>query len=494
MFRSLPEGARGRPADGKRAGKRAGARAGRRGPWRGAPAALAAAALGLALVALSAAGPAGAEGAAQDGAAPATERPKPLRPQADMAAQEKALDALVKVVADPAAPPPNVDAALWRASISEGNEPTADRIALGRKLYFDERLSADGTVSCATCHDTTRGFTDQMAQSEGIRKQLGTRNAPTTINAALLATQFWYGRAKTLEEQAGLPILNPIEMGRKSREEVVAALKAMPDSPPLFRKAYGRDVNYPDIERAIAAFERTLVFFDAPFDRFVAGDESALSADAQAGWALFNGKARCVTCHPVSPSTPLFTDDKFHNIGVAARHQDFEGKAREALALLAEDSSAEALDRLALETALGELGRFLVTRNYSDLGAFRTPQLRNAGVTAPYMHDGSLATLWDVMDHYNKGGEENPFLDGGMVPLELTEEEIDQVVAFLFSLTSERLAALNQEELARQKALAQKERPIRDEDMAFRKTLAFERRVFQKERAQQVPPAKGDER
>lgn len=447
---------------------------------------LAAAALGLALVVGGAAGQAG--NAPDGGKAPAA-RPTPLRPPADMAAQEKALDGLLPAAAkDLGAPPPNVDAALWRGSIPEDNAPTPERIALGRKLYFDERLSADGTVSCATCHDSTRGFSDQMAQSEGIRKQFGTRNAPTTLNAALLGTQFWDGRAKTLEEQAGLPILNPVEMGRKSREEVVAALSALPEYPPLFQKAYGRDVNYPDVERAIAAFERTLVFFDAPFDRFVAGDEDALTAEEKAGWALYNGKARCVTCHPISPSTPLFTDDRFHNLGVAARHQDFEGKAREALGLLAKDASAQALDRMALESDLGELGRFLVTRNYADIGAFRTPQLRNAGVTAPYMHDGSLATLWDVMDHYNKGGEPNPFLDGGMVPLELSEAEIDQVVAFLFALTSERLAAQNAEELARQKALAQTERPMRDTDMAFRKTLAFERRVMG-----EPPAGKGDE-
>jgi cytochrome c peroxidase len=442
-------------------------------------------------ISLVAAAPAPGAGEAPAGDAPAATRPAALRPQAAMDVQEKALDPLLAELVDLHAPPPNVDAALWRAFIQEGNEPTPARVALGRKLYFDERLSADGTVSCATCHDVTRGFTDQMPQSEGIRKQFGTRNAPTTLNAALLRTQFWDGRAATLEEQAGLPILNPIEMGRATREEVVAALRAIPEYPPLFREAYGRELNYADIERAIAAFERTLVFFDAPFDRFVAGEAGALSADAQAGWTLFNGKARCVTCHPVGPSTPLLTDNLFHNIGVAARHQDFEGKARRALKELATDASAEALDRLALETDLGELGRFLVTRHRADIGAFRTPQLRNVGVTAPYMHDGSLATLWDVMDHYNKGGEANPFLDGGMVPLELSEAEIDQVVAFLFALTSDRLTALNQEELARQKTLAEKERPQRDDDLAFRRVLAFERRVMGQASAPKTE--KGDE-
>ena len=411
--------------------------------------------------------------------------PTPLRPQATMDAQQKALDPLLEQ-ASGMAPPPNVDPELWRASMVPGYEMTPERVALGRKLYFDERLSADGTVSCATCHDVTRGFTDQMAVSKGIRDQHGTRNAPTTLNAFLLRSQFWDGRAATVEEQAGLPILNPIEMGRKSREEVVAAVAAMPEYPPLFAKAFGRELTYDDIAGAIGIFERTLAFFDAPFDRFVAGDVAALSADALAGWDLFNGKARCVTCHPIGPSTPLFSDDLFHNIGVAARHQAFEEMAKLALVELRKDDSAEALDRLALETDLGELGRFLVTRNYMDIGAFRTPQLRNAGVTAPYMHDGSLATLWDVMDHYNKGGEANRHLDGGMVPLGLNEREIDQLVAFLFALTSDRLATLNAEEMARQQKLAATDRPIRDDAMAHREVIAFEK-------PRSRPPADGKE-
>lgn len=411
--------------------------------------------------------------------------PTPLRPQATMDAQQKALESLLPPIDNPPKPPPNVDPELWRTSMVKGYEMTPERIALGRKLYFDERLSADGTVSCATCHDVTRGFTDQQAVSKGIRDQHGTRNAPTSLNAFLLGSQFWDGRAATVEEQAGLPILNPIEMGRKSKEEVVAAVQAMPEYPPLFQEAFGRAVTYDDIAGAIGIFERTLAFFDAPFDRFVAGDTEALSADALAGWDLFNGKARCVTCHPAGPSTPLFSDNLFHNLGVAARHQAFEEKAKMALVELQKDASAESLDRLALQTDMGELGRFLVTRNYMDVGAFRTPQLRNVGITAPYMHDGSLATLWDVMDHYNKGGEPNRYLDGGMVPLGLTEEEIDQVVAFLFALTSDRLAALNGEEMARQRALAATDRPIRDDAMANREVIAFEKMV--------MTPAAGEE-
>jgi cytochrome c peroxidase len=184
-------------------------------------------------------------------------------------------------------------------------------------------------------------------------------------------------------------------------------------------------------------------------------------------------------------SNPLGTDNRFHNVGVSARHQDFETLARRAIKALKEDASEKKLDELALNTEMSELGRFMVTRNRSDIGAFRTSILLNVAITPPYMHDGSLPTLWDVMDHYNKGGEPNPFLDGGMEPLALTEAEIDQVVAFLFSLTDDRFAAENARQLKAQRAAARKSRAFRDTDMAFRRELGFEERVM---------GAKGDRR
>jgi len=220
------------------------------------------------------------------------------------------------------------------------------------------------------------------------------------------------------------------------------------------------------------------VFVDSPFRRFLAGDEEAISADAKAGWDLFNGKGRCMTCHPMNPSNPLGSDNRFHNVGVSARHQDFEGLARQAIKLLEEDPSEQKLDELAVGTDMSELGRFMVTRNRVDTGSFRTPLILNIAITPPYMHDGSLATLWDVMDHYNKGGEANPFLDGGIEPLALTEEEIDQLVAFLFTLTDDRFAEENQRQFERQEALAAKQRPIRDDAMASRLTIPFEQRVM----------------
>jgi len=395
---------------------------------------------------------------------------------ASMQAQLASLDALA-LPAHALDAPRGVDPSVWTASIVPGQEPTAERVALGRLLYFDPRLSQDGTVACATCHDVTRGFTDRRPVSEGIGDQLGRRNAPTTLNAALLLEQFWDGRASTVEHQAGMPILNPIEMGTQTEDEVVARVAAVPRYREAFQRAFGRAPSYADLRTAIGAFERTLIFLDARFDRHAAG-EGELSEAELRGKVLFDGKARCASCHPLSASSPLGSDNAYHNIGVAARGRDFDALAKQALLALETDSGEQNLDRLALATDLSELGRFMVTRNRADIGAFKTEQLRNVGITAPYMHDGSLQTLWDVIDHYNKGGEDNRFLDGGIEALGLSEAEIDDLVAFLFTLTDVRFAAENEAALATQRQTAAKSRPIRDDDLALRRVLGFERRVL----------------
>ena len=244
--------------------------------------------------------------------------------------------------------PAGFDPVVWAAFIPEDNKMTPERVELGRKLYFDTRLSRDGSVSCATCHDVTRGFTDQRAVSEGIEGQLGKRNAPTTLNAALLQTLFWDGRSPTLDHQARMPILNPVEMGMPDEATALKAIRDVPEYQEAFKKAYGREMNYEDVGRAIGAFERTLVFVDSPFRRFLNGDSAAISAQARAGLELFNGKARCVACHPMNPSNPLGTDNRFHNVGVSARHQNFEGLAQKAL---------KALARRRLGTEAGRVGR-----------------------------------------------------------------------------------------------------------------------------------------
>ena len=399
-------------------------------------------------------------------------------PHGAMAIQEQE-QRLTQLIPSVTSPPPGIDPVAWASIyIPADNELNADRIALGRKLYFDTRLSKDGTLACATCHDVSRGFTDHRSVSEGIGDHLGKRSAPTTMNAALMQTQFWDGRAPSLEEQAKLPILNPIEMGHPDPASAMAAVNTDPAYVGLFQKAYGRTPNYDDLGRAIASFERTLIFLDAPFDRFAGGNGRAISAAAQRGLDLFNGKARCVSCHMVNSSNPLGTDNLFHNIGVSARKQNFEALAAKALGVLKQNNDTQALDKLAIQTDMSELGRFLVTKNPGDIGAFKTEQLRNVGITAPYMHDGSLRTLWDVMDHYNKGGETNAYLDGGIEPLDLSESEINDVVAFLFTLTDERFAAQNAEAIREQQALAAKNRPLRDNTLAHREVLPFEHRVM----------------
>jgi cytochrome c peroxidase len=442
------------------------------GPWRRVRPCL----LGGTLTAAALVGGHGIALGEPPGTTPAPDTPGPSHGALAMDRQEAMLAGWLGA-SPTASAPPGVAPSFWRWLLPHDNLPAEARIALGRKLYFDPRLSRDGTVACATCHDASRGFTDRRSTSEGIRDQVGKRNAPTTVNAVFFSSQFWDGRAASLEEQATLPIVNPIEMGQPDGNAAAAALSGDAEYRKAFQAAYGRAVNYQDIGRAIASFERTLVFIDAPFDRFAGGDASAISDEARAGWALFNGKARCVACHQLSASSPVGTDSRFHNVGVSARHEEFEKLANKAVEVLAKDSSKEELDRLALETDVSELGRFVVTRNPSDIGAFKTSQVRNVGITAPYMHDGSMATLWDVIDHYNKGGEANPYLDGGIEPLNLSEAEVDDLVAFLFTLTDDRFADANRAEMERQRQLAAQRRPFRDTDGASRKVLPFERRA-----------------
>jgi cytochrome c peroxidase len=362
--------------------------------------------------------------------------------------------------------PLGVPPELVRLVTPKDNPSTPEKIELGKQLFNDKRLSADDSTSCATCHDADKGFTDRLPTSKGIRDQVGKRNAPTVLNAMFLDSQFLDGRAKNLEAQAKLPIVNPIEMGMKDGKEIVAKVSAIPEYKAAFQKVFGRPVNYDDIGRAIAVFERTVVSGEAPIDRFMRGDDGALSPAEQRGWALFNGKGRCNSCHTFNPSYPFFTDNLFHNIGIAAHRSNFDDLARRADKAVQRGVPAE-IDRMALNSEFSELGRFLVTKNRSDIGAFKTNSLRDIVLTSPYMHDGSLATLWDVADHYNKGGEPNAFLDGGITRLGLSDQEIDDLVAMLAAFTSDKDAGQGRAELERQRQLASANRPERDTDTAL---------------------------
>ncbi|HSB61255.1 MAG TPA: cytochrome c peroxidase, partial [Vicinamibacteria bacterium] len=342
--------------------------------------------------------------------------------------------------APPVALPSSVPADLWELLVPLENPVTPEKVALGRRLFYEKRLSKDGTVSCATCHDPSHGFSDGKKVSEGVMGKKGTRNAPTILNAVFNEFQFWDGRAPSLEEQSKGPMTNPVEMAADSHEAVVRAVRGIPEYESAFQRIFGRAPTIEDVAAVIATFERTAVSGESPFDRFIAGDKSALSAEAQRGWELWNGKARCNTCHPFADITPNFSDNKFHNIGVAAKNRDFAALARKASGL---DDPQE----LAFHPDFSELGRFIVTRQPKDIGAFKTSGLRDIALSPPYMHDGSEATLLDVVNFYDKGGEPNPYLDGGIVPLKLTEQEKQDLVAFMESLTGEGAGSPRRAEL-----------------------------------------------
>jgi cytochrome c peroxidase len=395
--------------------------------------------------------------AAVPGGTNATHRPPPIPPQGPLSAP-KSLDQV------------GVPAELTRRVTPADNPQTPEKIALGQRLFFDGRLSADGTVACATCHDPRRAFTDGQATSIGIGGRIGQRNAPTIMNALYNATQFWDGRAPTLEAQAALPITNQFEMGQPTLDAAVAAIAADTSYRDAFHSVFGRTPDATDLVRAIASYERTQIAYDTPFDHFIAGDASAIGDDARRGWQLFNGRGRCNKCHALSDRVvdpTNFTDNDFHNIGIGIIRHDVVAAARRAEQAIV-SGDVKQVDQAAILTNMSVLGRFLITRKQADIAAFKTPDIRNVAVTAPYFHDGSQQTLWDVADHYNKGdGVQNPWLDEDIQPLALSEGEIDDLVAFMASLTTPEYAELGRTEMARQAALAKVSRPQRDMQRAF---------------------------
>ncbi len=331
---------------------------------------------------------------------------------------------------------------LWTYFVPSQNPIDAAKVELGRALFFDSRLSADGSVSCASCHDPRRAFTDGRKVAEGIGGRLGTRNSPTLLNAMFSTGQFWDGRAETLEAQARMPLTNMDEMGNRSLNDVVSRIAEVPEYFRGFQKVFGGPVTIDGFAKAVAAFERTLVSGDSPLDRYQAGDLNALSESARNGLILFRTRARCGVCHSFNQNFaafatfPFFTDGNYRNTGVAANFSGFNSLARRAMAV-ARDESGEGLATLSKHERAGELGRFMTTGNTLDIGAFRTPSLRNVELTAPYFHDGSAATLKDVVRFYVKGGNENPNRDWQLEPVALTENEQHDLVEFLKALTSD---------------------------------------------------------
>jgi cytochrome c peroxidase len=287
--------------------------------------------------------------------------------------------------------------------IPDENPLTEEKIALGRKLFFDPILSKDRTISCATCHDPKLGFTDDKPVAVGVGGQTGARRSPRLINRGYGKLFFWDGRAASLEDQVLQPIENPIEMAM-TLEEVEARLRSDAGYAAGFRDAFGRPPDTGALQQALASYVRTIVSGNSTYDRYVAGESEALSAAQRRGLEIFRGKGNCAVCH----LGPNLTDDDFHNTGVGWK----EGAAK-------------------------DQGRAKITADPADIGAFKTPTLREVASTGPYMHDGSLATLADVVEFYDKGGEPNPHLSMEMQRLDLTAAEKTDLVEFLKALSGE---------------------------------------------------------
>ena len=280
-----------------------------------------------------------------------------------------------------------------------GNLLTRERVELGRALFFWKGLSQDRTLSCGVCHEPERAFTDGKPGAVGVRGQIGARRTQPILNRAWGKAFFWDGRAATLEQQVLQPILNPREMDLQLAE-IAGRVRGNPALRTRMRAVFGREPENEDIARALASYVRTILAGDSPYDRYVAGDRSALNGEQQLGLKVFRGVANCVACHV---GTNL-TDERFHNTGAGWK----EGR-------------------------WADEGRVSVSHDETDRGAFKTPSLREVARVAPYMHDGSLKTLEEVVDFYDKGGRENPALDTEMRELKLTVQEKRALVEFLKS-------------------------------------------------------------
>lgn len=301
--------------------------------------------------------------------------------------------------------PPGLPVVAWPAD----NPYSREKAELGRLLFFDKRLSSDGTVACASCHQPECAFADRGAVSEGIGKQKGRRNAPSVLNRAYGETELWDGRLPSLEAQAKAPLADRKEMTTAVDTEAahracLQRLRALPGYRARFRRAFGSEqFTLDDAAKALATFERTLLSGNSPYDRYRAGERGALSAEELRGMDLFFGRASCSACH----RPPNFTSEEFLNDGVGQR------KPRP--------------DR----------GRYEVTHQDWEVGVFKTPSLREVERTAPYMHDGSLKTLEEVVDHYDRGGDGNLHQDDRLHPLHLTHREKRDLVAFMKALSGE---------------------------------------------------------
>ena len=326
------------------------------------------------------------------------------------------------------------------------NPVTVDKVRLGRKLFFDRRLSANNTVSCAMCHIPEQGFSqNELRLPVGIEGKTVRRNAPTIYNTAYLERLFHDGREISLENQVWAPLLARNEMGNVSIGVVVEKINGLDDYGEQFMRVFRRGPDMQTIGMALASYERMLVSANSPFDRWYYGnEESAVSASVRRGFEVFRGKGRCIACHVVTQEFALFTDGRFHNTGIGyfATMKPVDTAFEVLLAPGQIEHVESDLVRTTGTQNIRDLGRYEVTGDPDDRWRFRTPTLRNVELTAPYMHDGSLATLRDVLAYYDRGGVSNEGLDPLIEPLGLSDKEIEDLLAFLLSLTGSNVDAL----------------------------------------------------
>lgn len=334
------------------------------------------------------------------------------------------------------------------------NLPTKEKIALGRKLFMDRRLSHNNTISCAMCHVPEQGFAvNELATAVGIEGRSGRRNSPTLLNVGYYKHLFHDGREFTLENQVVGPMLAFNEMGNPSIGNPIEKIRNFKDYDGMFEKAFGESVNLHILSQALATYERTLVSGNSRFDQWYYGkNEKALSQKEINGFRIFMGKAKCISCHTVTEKSAIFTDQSFHNTGIGwARNNKIIDSSSDtskfALTLAPGIVVQVAQNQVekATEKPQNDVGRFEITEDPKDSWSYKTPSIRNVALTAPYMHDGSLLTLKKVVEFYNNGGEENPYKDPMIQPLGLNDKEIAELVSFMEALTGANVKKLEVE-------------------------------------------------
>ena len=367
----------------------------------------------------------------------------------DYKTQSRSVQSRVGKVADLYAIYKNPQIGLPPPSAPEYNLQTSEAIALGRRLFYDRRLSLNNTMSCAICHVPEMGFTNnELKTAIGFEGRSGRRNAPTLLNVAYRTRLFHDGREQSLENQVWSPLLARNEMANTSIGQVLEKIKRLDDYDKIFRKVFKRGVTMETVGMALAQYQRTLISANSRFDRWhYGGEKNALNAEEKFGFEVFSGKGRCTTCHLVGAQSALFTDNLWHNTGIGYRQSmGLDEQAPTENVQLAPgyfvDVERRLVDEATVQKPQNDIGLYESTQDPADRWKYITPTLRNVELTAPYMHNGSLLTLEAVVEFYNKGGEPNEVLDPLMVPLSLSAKEKRALVAFLKTLTGSNINVL----------------------------------------------------